>query len=167
MREVRRPIGMRGPDLWVHDVGFGLRLRYGDAGLQQANDRQHVSPGANVIHDDGGKNVRLYPGMKDTAEVEAGGQHADDGYGAIVERNRLTDNRGIAGKLPLPEGIAQQNRRPAAFDGFLGSEETPKLGLNAEHGKEVAGDPDAGKHARLAAARHFRVRRWRRTVRRP
>ena len=114
------PIGMRGHHLWVDDVGFGLRLRYCDARLQQANHRQHVSPGADVIHDYGGKNIRFYPGMKDTAEVEAGGQHADDGYGAIVERNRLTHNRRIAGELPLPEGMAQQNRWPAAFDGLLG-----------------------------------------------
>jgi len=112
-----------------------------------------------VIHDDGGKNVRLNPGMKDTAEVEAGGQHADHGYGAIVERNCPTDNRRIAGELPFPEGIAQQNRRPAAFDGLFGSEETPKLRLNAEHVKEVAGHPDAGQQAWFAAAPQFRIRR--------
>ena len=157
--EVGRPIGMRGHHLWVDDVGLGLRLRYGDARLQQANHRQHVSPGPDVIHDDGGKNIRLYPGMKDTAEVKAGGQHADDGYGAIVERNRLTHNRRIGGELPLPEGMAQQNRWPAAFDGLLGGEETPKLGLNAEHLKEIVGYPYAGQHTRLAAARHFRIRR--------
>lgn len=150
---------MRGLHLRIHNVGFGLRLRYCDAGLQQANHRQHVSPGLDVIHDDGGKNVRFYPGMKDTAEVEAGGQNADDGYGSIVERNRLTHNGGVGRELPLPEGMAQQNRWPAAFDGLLGGEETPKLGLNAEHLKEVVGYQYAGQNTRLAAARHFRIRR--------
>ena len=100
-RQVGRPIGMRGYHLWVDDVGFGLRLRYCDARLQQANHRQHVSPVPDVIHDDGGKNVRLNPGMKDTAEVEAGGQNADDGYGAIVESNRLTHNRGIGTRIAV------------------------------------------------------------------
>src|SRR6202012_4574987 len=106
---------------------LGPPLGEGDAGLEQANDRQHVSPAANVIQGDRSKNVGLDPGMKDTTEVEAGGQHADHSYGTIVERDRLPDNRRIAGELPLPEGIAQQNRRAAAFDGFLRSEETPQL----------------------------------------
>src|ERR1039457_4632012 len=106
---------MRSFELWEQDVRFSLRLRHSDAWLQTADHRKGISPVSNYIHD--GRNIQVYsqPRRKYRTKIEAGWHHAHHDDGCLIQYDCLPDNIRIAGKLALPERIAQQRSGSAAL----------------------------------------------------
>src|ERR1700675_715319 len=74
-----------------NNVGFGLRLRQGDAGLEAANQCEGVSPIAHVVKNGGDEEVGVRTWGEDRTEIETGRQDADHGDRMIVEGDGLAD----------------------------------------------------------------------------
>ena len=152
---------MGGLELRKEKIGFRLRLRNRDAGLEAAENRQRVAPSAPEVHNGGHVEIHLHSRGENRAEIERGGQDTDhgdrsgDAAGRGVDGDGLPDNRRVAAKLALPERMAQQRRGPAAFAALIGREEPSQGGLDAQHREEVFGYLDADHGQRIAQAREF------------
>ncbi len=79
-------------------------------------------------------------GREDGAEVEGGGQDADDGDGGVVERDGAADEVGVGGEAANPESVAQECGFGAVPLAFLVVEATADFGFDTEEGKEVLRD---------------------------
>ncbi len=99
---------------------------------------------------------------------QAGGQHADDIVGFAVDANRAADDVGVTPEAVLPEAVTDHEDAVVAQHGFVGTEAAAELRLDAQDGKEVAGDAEpegplgrfagCGKaHLRKAVAGHLPV----------
>src|SRR4029079_7189456 len=96
----------------------------------------------------------------DVDAEEAALRDAHDVERMTVEQDRPADDRGVAMKLRLPEGVAEHDaRRGAALSIVSGSDQSACRGTNAKRVEEVAADPEAASDARLAARRQVEVPR--------
>ena len=100
---------MRKSSLGKRSAASARACADGDAGFEAAEQRDGVAFHADVLRDDGGEDIDVCAGREDGAEVEALGQHADDGGGVSVELERLADDVRIGVSFPLPEVIAEQH----------------------------------------------------------
>ena len=81
-------------------------------------------------------------------------EDADDGGGAIAQRDGLADDRRIAAERGGPEAMGEHRRAVGLRPVVAGVEQPPQHGTEAHH-LEVGAADDAGAHrARLAEAEH-------------
>ena len=91
----------------------------------------------------GGMGIELerYPDIRrqpEVAKIEVRLQDPNDHIGIAAQRDGLTDDRGIGGKAPLPEAVAENNHFVAARQILRAREGAPAIGLCAEEA-EVTG----------------------------
>ncbi len=130
---------------WEEEVGFGLGLCEGDAGVEAAGERDHVAVLADLIVEVGGEDVHFGAGGVDGAEVEGVGKDADDCGGRVAERDGLADDVGIAVELALPEWVAEDDDWWTGGAGFFGGEgDAAHQRLYAQSVEEVVHDIDLG-----------------------
>ena len=130
---------------WEEEVGFGLGLGEGDAGVEAAGEGEHVAVLADLIVEVGGEDVHFGAGRVDGAEVEGVGEDADDGGGRVAERDGFADDVGVGVELALPEWVAEDDDRGTIGAGFFGGEgEAAHQRLHAQSVEEVVHDIDLG-----------------------
>ena len=136
---------------WKQQVGLGLRLRYGRARLQAADQQKRVPPIAHLVHNRRHKDIHFCAGRKNRSEIEARRKHPRHHHGRVVQRDRLPHNRTVSCKLTLPEVVTQHHCRPAVLQVFFGREQSPQRGLDAQSLKEIARHHNARHGLRFSA----------------
>src|SRR5207302_7215221 len=114
----------------------------GDAhALAQATDEgEHVSPPIVLgAQGEGNEVVHPLPGSEDRAEIERGGENADDGRGLPVDRDRMADDSWVRGESPLPEPMAEEHRLRTVLGALLRREQPAESRPYPEQREETLG----------------------------
>src|SRR5205814_8878533 len=81
--------------------------------------------------------------------LEMSRQHADDGEGNGIQRDRSAHGGGVTRKAPTPETVAEHDDRGRAGSVVARDEVSSEHGLDPEHGKEFGADAPAVDALRL------------------
>ena len=126
---------------------IGFRLRVGDARFQppQQMDGSHALDPASPLEDDGDINVGAAP-------HESLGHDADHRAAGVVQLQLATQHVRVAGKLALPEPIAEDDHRRCARPGVFGGRRPAEQRRHAHHVERIEGAVVAAQPLRVALA---------------
>ena len=94
---------------------------------------------------------RKLPSSSCARQREAGGQHADYGVRAAIERNGAADDIGIGGEAATPETFGEEDDIVAGLL-FRGKKRAAENGLDAQQREEIRGVLRDADLLRLGAA---------------